>query len=249
MLLGHLQEIIMRKKIFTLLLLVFTTSLFGFSGVTGKAELDANTKYVYRGVVHSDNLVLQPKGYLSFYGFRAKLFNNITVLPDNGKKILDATHFTLRYDIKALGFNLTPGIKYYKDWNNDINTAEISMGISYTLEGHVGLYSTHYLDMVKDFGKYYGNVGMAFKMDNVIPSIGIEGYMDINWQKPYFNDDSKFIFPYSLNIAAAAKFKPLSYVYVKGHANMSILLTEEAKHLNSDKTNIIYLGVTGGIEF
>ena len=241
----------MRKQILSLLLLIFTVPAFGFAGiVTGKAEVDAKTKYVYRGIVKEDAFVLQPKASLSFLNFRAKLFNNVTLSPEGDNKNLDETHFTLRYDLKYMGFNLTPGVKYYHGWNdNSIDTTEVSLGVSYTLLGLVGIYSTHYIDVMEDFGKYYGNVGAAFQTDKILLGLGVEGYMDINWQKPDFNDDSEFIFPYSMNVGAAVKFKPIPVVYIKAHADMSILLTEEAREMNSNETNIFSLGVIAGLEF
>jgi len=247
----------MRKQILSVLLLLLSTTAFGFMGVTGKVELDSNSKQVYRGVEINDNFVLQPKASISAFGLRAKIFNNIMLSPDHDYKKLDETDITLRYDFSKFGFNITPGVKYYHFYNenndyynNNKNTAEISLGISYTLLGIVGIYSTHYIDVVKDFGKYYGNLGAAFRFD-MLPIIGIEGNMDINWQKPDYRDDSEFTFPYSLNVGAAVKFKPMPLVYVKAHANATILLDGDAQDyqetLGKDP-NMLYFGLAVGME-
>jgi len=242
----------MRKQILTLLLLILATPAFGFLGVTGKAEIDSNSKNVYRGVERSDNFVIQPNASVSAFGLRAKLFNNITLDPDGDLKKLDETDLTVRYDLGAMGFNITPGIKYYHFYNmdKDPNTVEVSLGVSYTLLGIIGIYSTHYLDVVKDFGKYYGNIGAAFKFD-MLPIIGIEGNMDINWQKPYYNDGSDFVIPYSLNVGAAVKFKPMPLVYIKGHVDATILLDGDVKKANDSinkDNNILYFGLALGVE-
>jgi len=239
----------MRKQILTLLLLILATPAFGFLGVTGKAELDSNSKYVYRGIIHQDSFVIQPNAAVSAFGLRAKLFNNVTLSPNEGANKLDETHLTVRYDFGAMGFNFTPGVKYYHNWNEGVpSTTEISLGVSFTLMGLVGLYSTHYIDVQEDFGKYFGNVGAAFKFD-FLPIIGFEGDMNLNWQKPYFGDDSEMIFPYSLNVSAGLKFKPIPFLYLKGHADMTILLTDDAKKINSEDTNIFYFGLAAGAEF
>lgn len=236
----------MRKQILTLLLLILATPAFGFLGVTGKAEVDSNSKYVYRGFTRQDSFVIQPKASVSAFGLRAKLFNNVTLDPTRDLKKLDETHLTLRYDIGAMGFNITPGVKYYHNWNDGMDdTAEVSLGVSYTLLGIIGIYSTHYIDVMQDVGKYFGNVGAAFKFD-FLPIIGIEGDMNLNWQK--LKKDTSFMFPFSLNVGAAVKFKPMPFVYLKGHVDMTVLLNDEAKNLNSKETNIFYFGLALGVE-
>lgn len=241
----------MRNKILTLLLLLLATPAFGLLGVTGKVELDSNSKFVYRGVEHQDKFVLQPNASVSAFGLRGALFNNVTLNPDGSAEKLDETHVSLRYDIGAMGFNITPGVKYYRNWNEGMNdTTEVSLGFSYTLLGMVGIYSTHYIDVVEDFGKYYGNVGAAFKFD-ILPLIGAEGYMDLNWQKPYFGDSSDFTFPYSLNVGAAVKFKPMPFVYIKAHADATIVLDGDTKDMidaMGRDSNILYFGLAVGLQ-
>ncbi len=239
----------MRKQILTLLLLILTTPAFGFLGVTGKAEIDSNSKYVYRGFEHQDGFVIQPNASVSAFGLRAKLFNNVTLDPADGANKLDESDFTLRYDLGAMGFSITPGVKYYRNWNDGVDdTAEVSLGVSYTLFGIVGVYSTHYIDVMQDVGKYFGNVGASFKFD-FLPIIGVEGDMNLNWQK--LDKDTDFMFPFSLNVGAAVKFKPLPLVYIKGHANMTVLLDGDMKDLNDAMgrdNNILYFGVAVGVE-
>ncbi len=79
----------MKKLIIALSLALITTPIFGFLGVTGKVELDSNTKYVYRGIEKQNSFVLQPNASISAFGFRAKLFNNIVIKPDKNRKHFD----------------------------------------------------------------------------------------------------------------------------------------------------------------
>jgi len=247
----------MRKLILTMLLLILATPAFGFLGVSGKVEVDSNSKHVYRGVeAGDDNFVIQPNAYLSVMDLRAKIFNNITLDPDGDAKKLDRTDLMLGYSIlSVMGFDLTPGVKYYHKWNEGTdNTTEIFLNIDYSISllgSGVGVYSHHYIDVQNDFGKYYGNVGARFIMDT-LPVLGVEGYMDLNWQKPYAGDKVDFVFPYSLNIGVAAKFKPMPLVYLKAHIDMSVLLDEDTKDsLDAAKkdTNIIYFGLAAGLSF
>jgi len=244
----------MRKLILTMLLLIFASPAFAFMGVSGKVEIDSNSKHVYRGVERGDKFVIQPNAYLSLMDLRAKIFNNITLDPDGEAKNLDRTDLIVGYSIlSVMGFDLTPGVKYYHNWNeDDNNTTEVFINLDYSISllgSGVGIYSHHYFDVQDDIGKYYGNFGARFIMDT-LPVLGIEGYMDLNWQTPY--KDADFVFPYSLNIGVAAKFKPLPLVYLKAHVDMSVLLdadTKDALDAADKDTNIIYFGLAAGLSF
>jgi len=240
----------MRKLILTMLLLILATPAFAFMGVSGKVEIDSNSKHVYRAVEIEDNFVIQPNAYLSIFDLRAKIFNNITLDPADGMEKLNRTDLILGYSIlSVMGFDLTPGVKYYHNWNEGAeDTTEVFLNLDYSISllgSGVGIYSHHYIDVQNDIGKYYGNFGARFIMDT-LPVLGIEGYMDLNWQTPY--KDADFVFPYSLNIGVAAKFKPIPLVYLKAHVDMSVILDEDTKDLTGND-NIIYFGLAAGVSF
>jgi len=244
----------MRKHILALLLLLLATPAFGLLGiVTGGVEIDSNSKHVYRGVELEDKFVIQPKAYVAFMGLKAKMFNNYTLDPDGDREKLNRTDLMFSYSIiDTVGLDIASGVKYYHFYDEGAkDTTELFLNIDYSVMGLVGVYSHHYIDVQEDVGKYYGNVGAKFMID-FIPVIGAEGYMDLNWQKPYYGDNVDFVFPYSLNISAAVKFKPIPLFYIKAHVDMTILLDGDTKDMNDnlDKdNNIMYFGLATGLSF
>jgi hypothetical protein len=130
------------------------------------AELDARSRFYFRGLPESRTAVLQPSFAASGLGFHAGFFTNI--LADEG---IDRARFsalmpTLAYHLSLGPLTFTPALSYYDDLGprSVRTTLEPSLGASITW-GRAHLATAHAFDVLSHPGAYYGTLAVGYERE------------------------------------------------------------------------------------
>jgi len=129
------------------------------------AEMDFNSRYVWRGLLLDDGPVGEPSAWISAFGFTLTAYSNVAMTSASGDAGLRATGLTLTYDRDWEKLKVEAALDGYMGrQSSDIesqNTMEGSLKLSYPA-GPLRVFTTHAFDVLAYRGSYFGEAGMEY---------------------------------------------------------------------------------------
>ncbi len=246
--------------IFTLLALVATLTTGAFAGqkpsVSG--DLTFASKYVWRGLILTDDPVLQPSVTVSHKGFSLNLWANddLTDKGTSGASEITEFDYTLDYSFAVKKFSFDLGVIQYTFPNTGSEgTTEIFGTVGYDFIVSPSL--TLYWD-TDEAGGVYGNLSLShsFGLGEILglkPSLDLSagiGYASSGWNDFYYNvDSSAFV---DLLLTAGLSVPVDEYLTVTPFISYSTLVDgdlEDAVKLSGSNDSATFYGVTISISF
>ena len=223
----------------------FCSSSLTASALSLGAELDGNSRYVWRGLALSDGPVLQPSAWVSLAGFTLTPLANFAFREGDVPAEFNELDFTLDYsrDVFSLTVNPSFSVYLYPNQNDAPHTGELALALSYPV-GPVSIFSDHSVDLMATPGAYFGDAGLSFETEP-IPSLTLEASAYAGWGSALFNEANVGVNRAALNVAGtdlALTWSPGGLFYLRPHAALSVLLDRELRAAVSSP-----LLITGGL--
>jgi hypothetical protein len=135
------------------------------STFTYGAEMDFNSRYVWRGLVLDDGPFGQPSAWISAFGFTLTAWSNVAMTDASGVAGLNSGGMILTYDRDWEKLRLEAALDAYMGrMSSDIesrNTMEGSLKLSYPA-GPLRIFTTHAFDVLAYRGSYFGEAGLEY---------------------------------------------------------------------------------------
>jgi len=191
------------------------------------AELDGNSRYVWRGLAFSDGPVLQPSAWVSLAGFTLTPWANFAFREGDAGAGFNELDFTLDYsrDVFSLTVNPSFSVYLYPNQADAPPTGELALALSYPV-GPVSIFSDHSVDMIATPGAYFGDAGLSFESD-LVQSLAVEASAYAGWGSARFNEANVGVNRAALNVAGidlTLTWSPLGLLYLRPHVAASSLL-------------------------
>ncbi len=134
----------------------------GADGFSAYTELDAVSKYVWRGLPLSDNEAYQPSVTFSQYGFTGNIWLNYSVEQPRHNKVSELD-YALSYERELLGVAVSPGFVLYTYPEADSygdGYVKLSWPVAF-----LKIFTDQYLSVicVDIAGGYYGDAGLGYE--------------------------------------------------------------------------------------
>jgi hypothetical protein len=160
------------------------------STFTYGAEMDFNSRYVWRGLLLDDGPVGQPSAWISAFGFTLTAWSNVAMTDASGVAGLNSGGFILAYDRDWEKLRLEAALdSYIGRMSSDIesrNTMEGSLKLSYPV-GPLRIFTTQAFDVLAYRGSYFGEAGLEYaKQITKNTEFTISGRS--GWASAKFND-------------------------------------------------------------
>jgi hypothetical protein len=160
------------------------------STLTYGAEMDFNSRNVWRGLLLDEGPVMQPTAWISAFGFTLTAYSNVAMTSASGGAGLKATGLTLTYDRDWEKFKIEAALDSYMGrQSSDIeaqNTVEGSLGLSYPA-GPLRIFTTHAFDVLAYRGSYFGEAGLEYERQ-VTKNTEFRISVRSGWASSKFND-------------------------------------------------------------
>ena len=135
------------------------------SSFTYGAEMDFNSRFVWRGLLLDDGPVGEPSAWISAFGFTLTAYSNVALTSASGGAGLKATGLTLTYDRDWEKLKVEAALDGYmgrqsSDFESQ-NTMEGSLKLSYPA-GSLRVFTTHAFDVLAYRGSYFGDAGLEY---------------------------------------------------------------------------------------
>jgi len=196
-----------RKPASLIILVLLATAAAGnFSGASAEetkgpsisADITVASKYVWRGLILTDDPVLQPSLTVDYKALNLNVWGNTDLTDVNGTSgETNELDYTLSYSFSVNKVNLTLGVIQYTFPHTDIEpTTEIygSAGMDMLLSPTVSVYYDS-----DEVGGLYGTVGISHSFalgevyKGIAPSLDLSGsigYATSNWNEGYYGVNS-----------------------------------------------------------
>jgi hypothetical protein len=160
------------------------------STFTYGAEMDFNSRYVWRGLLLDDGPVGQPSAWISAFGFTLTAWSNVAMTDASGVAGLNSGGLILAYDRDWEKLRLEAALDAYMGrMSSDIesrNTMEGSLKLSYPA-GPLRIFTTQAFDVLAYRGSYFGEAGLEYaKQITKSTEFTISGRS--GWASSKFND-------------------------------------------------------------
>jgi hypothetical protein len=214
------------------------------------AEFDVNSKYIWRGVVYEDNLVVQPTAWVAAHGLTLSVWNNHTSQPGGGWMHANEVDLEASYAKELTGLETEVRFGYYSYPTQEDSppTGEMSVKLGVPFRGF-SLATNQSLDVVRYPGSYFGDMELTFEHE-MIGGLGLELSTSAGWASAEFNETYSGLRKTAFNLVSggAAITCPLwGQVYAKPHVEwFHIMDSELAAWTKRDAVNV---GGTLGIEW
>ena len=160
------------------------------SSFTYGAEMDFNSRYVWRGLLLDDGPVMQPSAWMSAFGFTLTAYSNVAMTSASGDAGLKATGLTLTYERDWEKLKVEAALDGYMGrQSSDIeaqNTMEGSLKLSYPA-GPLRIFTTHAFDVLAYRGSYFGDAGLEYQRP-ISKSAEFTVAVRSGWASAKFND-------------------------------------------------------------
>lgn len=138
------------------------------SGWTVGAELDLNSRYLWRSLVWNDKRVAQPSVWLGRSGWTLSAWSNFVLGDEPNRRQFNEVDLRLSYQTDLGPFAIEPAVNIYSYPNQDPAenpaTGELEIQVSYPI-GPFSLETAHFFDFWKNAGGYVGELGCEFETD------------------------------------------------------------------------------------
>jgi hypothetical protein len=154
------------------------------------AEMDFNSRYVWRGLLLDGGRVGQPSAWVSAFGFTLTAWSNIAMTNRSGGAGLQSGGLTLAYnrDWEKLkteaALDASTG-QQSSDFESR-NTMEGSLKMSYPA-GPLRIFTTHAFDVLAYRGSYFGEAGLWYERQ-ITKSTEFTMSVRTGWASAKFND-------------------------------------------------------------
>ncbi len=244
--------------------LVLTLAAAGLaqeSGWTKGAELDVNSKYIWRALAFSQGAVLQPSVWIGTGGFTFTIWSNFVL--NSGEDFagkFNEVDYRMSYDIEAGSFTISPAFTVYTYPNQAIDgatTGELEIAVAYAL-GSFSLETAHYLDVWDNSGGYIGEVGLAYEVD-AAEGLTLAAAVRFAFANGKFNE---YYVPYDSGTLSAVVLEAgLTYtlangLYIRPHLEYNNILDKNLREavtlsdwLSLNKPSLFNFGLAVGFEF
>lgn len=221
------------------------------SAITVGAEVDFNSRYVWRGIPWSEGAVMQPSVWVSASDFTFTVWSNFVLDDEPNQGQWNEVDFTLAYSREWNKITLEPSFNYYCYPNQEDSpaTGEFAVKLAYALDP-VEIFTNQSVDVVKYDGAYFGDIGIGYTHE-FNPQLSFEGNISLGWGSSKFNETYIGIAKSALNVAqceVSLTYQPEHFLYFRPHLAVSTILDDELRDQLDDDT-IIYGGIAIGKEF
>ncbi len=152
------------------------------------AEVDYNSKYIWHGILYSDDPVLQPSVWVSALDFTFTVWNNF----ETAEKF-NETDFSLGYSRQAGKFLLEPTLSMFTYYNqaDGGSLLELSAKITHPLYKDFSVYTLqNFYFLGGDIGdSYFGGLGINFETA-LTGSLNFNATPFIGWGSSKYNHEN-----------------------------------------------------------
>jgi hypothetical protein len=231
--------------------LVFCPGALNASEFNFGAELDGNSRYVWRGLALSDGPVLQPSAWVSLAGLTLTPWANFAFGENDAPAGFNELDVTLDYSRDIVNLTVNPSFSVYLYPNQDDAppTGELALALSYPV-GPVSIFTNHSADLIAAPGAYFGDAGLNYESD-LVSSLTVETSAYVGWGSARFNETNLDVNRAALNMGGAdlaLTWSPGGVFYVRPHAALSVLLDRELRDAVPNPL-LITAGLAIGKEF
>ena len=223
-------------------------------GPSVSADITVASKYVWRGLVLTDDPVLQPSLTVDYKSLNLNVWGNTDLTDVNGTPgETNELDYTLSYSFAVNKVNLTLGVIQYTFPHTDFEpTTEIygSAGLDMLLSPTVSIY--YDVDQVNGL---YGTLGISHSFSlgevykGITPSLDLSGsigYGSSNYNEGYFGVDSSGLV--DLLLTATLSVPIDDHLFVGPFVSFSQVLDSDLKDA-VDKDNATFFGATLSLAF
>jgi hypothetical protein len=215
------------------------------------AELDGNSRYVWRGLAFSDGPVLQPSAWVSLAGLTLTPWANFAFREGDARAGFNELDFTLDYsrDVFNLTVNPSFSVYLYPNQADAPPTDELALALSYPV-GPVSIFSDHSVDLIATPGAYFGDAGLNFESE-LVQGLTVEASAYAGWSSARFNEANVGVNRTTLSVGGtdlALTWSPGGLFYLRPHVAFSSLLDAELRAATERPWNVT-AGLAVGREF
>jgi len=160
------------------------------SSFTYGAEMDFNSRYVWRGLLLDDGPIGQSSAWISAFGFTLTAWSNVAMTNTSGGSGLQSGGLTMAYNRDWEKLKIEAAIEAYTGQQApDIeaqNTMESSLKLSYPA-GPLRIFTTHAFDVLAYRGSYFGEAGLEYAKQ-ITKSTEFTISVRSGWASAKFND-------------------------------------------------------------
>jgi hypothetical protein len=221
------------------------------STFTYGAEMDFNSRYVWRGLLLDDGPVGQPSAWISAFGFTLTAWSSVAMTDASGVAGLNSGGLILAYDRDWEKLKLEAALDaYIGRMSSDIesrNTMESSLKLSYPA-GPLRIFTTHAFDVLAYRGSYFGEAGVEYARQ-ITKSTEFTISARSGWASAKFNDVyigvNKSAFNY-VGVEGSLTYYLGQRMYFRPHVEFSSI-TDRMLRGQLAPANIVNFGLAFGI--
>lgn len=207
-------------------------------GASIGAEVDAWSRFVWRGIALGDGPVVQPSTWASLYGVTASVWANAMLRESSTHSRLSSLVSSVSYTFTSKHARLEPGFILYYSPTNDgpHSTGEASLEAALSAYGFE-LMTAQFLDVANNRGAYFGTLGASY--ERKLNSLTLKASVDIGWANAAFNHAYFEWSAAQINVAESAlsiRYDLTESIYAGAHAEASTLLSDSLRQQVPERT-------------
>jgi hypothetical protein len=226
--------------------------------VSGGADCNIISKYVWHGIVYNDNTVFQPSFWAAAHDFTLSAIGNFVAVDELNRGKFNEIDFSLAYSRQWKNFTIEPSFDYYTYPNVQVSPAT-GMGnikISYAAEPF-SIYANHSLDVLEYPGASFSEAGIGIE-HGFDEKLSAEASLYLGFGSSRFNEAYVGIAKDALNLAEgnfSLKYNIGKSFYLQPRIEITTILDDDLRNainaLNPGKDNstACTVGITAGLEF
>ncbi len=225
--------------------------------VTFGAESDLSSRYIWRGTLLDTGPVFQPSIWVSAFDVTLSLLSSASLdrhPGGSGYSSPPELDPSIAYSAEVAGLTIEPSLYFYTYPGGAFSdhTGELMLGLSYALAGPLSVYTTHAVDIVSCAGAYYGEAGLSVALE--LPrGFYLDALAGVGWGSSRFwdaNMDRHRPSAGALLASLALTWYPIDYLYLRGHWDMSVLLSDRLRQaVPAGDAGLLAIGLAIGFEY
>ena len=180
---------------------------------------------------YNQGLVFQPEIDINYGDLSFTTWSNISIW-DKNSEMNNEVDFTLTYSKSIFNFDIESSLNYYYYFNeDDPNTAELSLKLSYPL-GDFSLFTGLSVDILENPGGIYDELGVEYEKeinDHWTIDGSVMTAMASSKFNSYYLDVNKSAFNF-IGLNATLTYSPLKDLHIDAHYQINQTLDEELKN-------------------
>lgn len=223
------------------------------ASATVGAEVDLNSRFLWRGLAESRGAVLQPSAWAGLYGFTATVWSSVMLVyePPHSRFSLSAVEPSLEYTgILWDRLKVEPQVSYYY-WSSDEaprSTVEAALKLSYRL-GAFSVVSGNNFDLKTSPGAYWGVVGGEY--ERRFRHLTFSTSLDVAWATSDYNKSYLAMNVAAVDLVEAAvslRYDLSDTLYLSLHSEASTLVALSLQRSVQEPT-LVNGGVSFGVDY